>query len=639
MRIRLKTKLVLAITVLVVALVTALSSIYVAQIVRQRIASDLEMGSVVAHYILQGAEDAMEVDLSNAPNPAKERQQAAEVLQSDAGLNTVINSAVGYSRIIADAAIVDSSGKILFSNNPDEFGKPAEVREDFSTISKMSLWRQIRWIFDRRNRLAIYEIRLAPERPGMPFASIRVGIYVSVLKEDLKPQINRAIWFSGIAIFVSLVLAAALSNVALHPLATISARLDVLTAAHLGPSNAAQEQPHRRSTDEVGVVTSKIDRLGREIRDVKEVFSALKENLDQIMGNLQDGLILFTRDWRAVLVSASAEVFLGKPRGEVLGQQITEIFSNRTGVGREVLAAIAAHEAIAGREVETENRRRVQLSLDFIEERGERIGALITMRDAESVRQIENEIELSRRLAAIGRLTSGVAHEVKNPINAIVVHLEILRQKLASAPPAASGATQNDVTRHVDVIAAEIQRLDRVVQMLVDFTRPVELRLADVDLRKLLDDVVMLSSPDAERHNVSLVRDLPDEPLPVKIDADLVKQAVLNVVINGVQAMTGGGILTLRARRDERTGIVVDIEDDGPGIPPDIREKIFDLYFSTKKTGSGIGLAMTFRVMQLHNGSIDFDTGASGTTFHLRFPLLEAREPAAENAVRSEASA
>src|SRR6202008_3635875 len=116
--------------------------------------------------------------------------------------------------------------------------------------------------------------------------------------------------------------------------------------------------------------------------------------------------------------------------------------------------------------------RRTEVSLDFIEEGGEKIGALLTMRDAESVRKIENEIELSRRLAAIGRLTSGVAHEVKNPINAIVVHLEVLREKLQEIDP--------DTRRHVAVISSEIQRLDRVVQTLVDFTRPVELRLSDI---------------------------------------------------------------------------------------------------------------------------------------------------------------
>ena len=194
------------------------------------------------------------------------------------------------------------------------------------------------------------------------------------------------------------------------------------------------------------------------------------------MGALQDGLVLFTRDTRVVLVSASAERFIGRPRGEILGNVVENAFSDSNKLGNIVLDAFALQRPIPQREIELENGRRIQIALDFIAERGERIGALFTMRDAESVRRIENEIELSRRLAAIGRLTSGVAHEVKNPINAIVVHLELLREKMRTVDP--------DTRRHLDIIGREIQRLDRVVQTLVDFHRPVELRLADFDLRR-----------------------------------------------------------------------------------------------------------------------------------------------------------
>src|SRR5215831_2683055 len=217
-----------------------------------------------------------------------------------------------------------------------------------------------------------------------------------------------------------------------------------------------------------------------------------------MMANLQDGVMLFTSDFRAVLVSASAERFLGKPRSEMLGCTPAEIFSEDSALGRAILHAIREHQPAGGEEVEDEQGRHIQVSLDFIEERGERIGALLTLRDAESVHRIEDEIELSRRLAAIGRLTSGVAHEVKNPINAIVVHLEVLRQKMKEIDP--------DTRRHVDVIGSEIQRLDRVVQTLVDFTRPVELRLSDMDMRRLVDDVVMLASPAAEQHQVRVER-------------------------------------------------------------------------------------------------------------------------------------
>ena len=195
-----------------------------------------------------------------------------------------------------------------------------------------------------------------------------------------------------------------------------------------------------------------------------------------------------------MLVSASAERFIGRSREQILGKAVEEIFTDANKLGQIVLDAFALHQALPQREIELENGRRIQIGLDFIAERGERIGALLTMRDAESVRRIENEIELSRRLAAIGRLTSGVAHEVKNPINAIVVHLELLREKMREVDP--------NTSRHMDIIGNEIHRLDRVVQTLVDFNRPVELRLSSFDLRRLVEEVAMLAAPEAALQGV-----------------------------------------------------------------------------------------------------------------------------------------
>src|SRR2546430_5741824 len=195
------------------------------------------------------------------------------------------------------------------------------------------------------------------------------------------------------------------------------------------------------------------------------------------------------------------------------------------------------------REFELANGKRVQVSLDFIQqEGGEQIGALLTMRDAESVRKIEDEIEMSRRLSASGRLTRGVAHEVKNPINAIVLHLQLLQNKLQQIDP--------DTRRHMEIIGNEIYRLDRVVQILVDFTRPRDLHLEEIDLCHLLEDVTLLAAPEAEQHGVNINLEFPAEPLNVKVDTDFMKQAVLNIMLNGVQAMPSGGTLSVAARRD-----------------------------------------------------------------------------------------
>ena len=623
-RISLKTKLVLAITLMVVALVATLSSIYLSHLVRQRVEEVYQGAQFVGHQIFHATRQALEVDLNDTTADLSEpeglRKAIEEVLSTDPGLNSLLQSIVGYSPTIYDVAIVDAQGRALLHTDADKIGQLVPERDDFARVRNGSIHQQIEMVYGAPR---VFEIRIPLERDGKPFGTIRVGISTVFLKNTLQPQLTSALLFSGLAILVSLALAAGLSNLALKPLEAINRRLDLLTAGQPVPA----EKDSSRS-DEYGVVTTKIDRLGQQVRDVKEVFSALKENLDQIMANLEDGVMLFTRDWRAVLVSAAVERFLGKPRHDMLGHDVRQIFDENTRLGRRILDAFQLRQDVGVSEVETEEGRRVQVAVDFIEENGERIGALITLRDAESVRRIEDEIELSRRLAAIGRLTSGVAHEVKNPINAIVVHLEVLRQKLHEVDP--------DTRRHMDVISSEIQRLDRVVQTLVDFSRPVELRLADHDLRRIVEDVLMLAAPEAERLGVAFERNLPEEPLPVKVDADLVKQAVLNIVINGVQAMPHGGALSVAGGRNDSEAWI-EVRDQGGGIPPEIRDKIFNLYFTTKQAGTGIGLAMTYRVMQLHNGSVEFDSRpGEGARFRLHLPLAATHEqPPAELAAQS----
>ncbi len=607
-RIRLKTKLVLAISAMVFGLVATLSYLYISQFVRQRIVEAYSTGDFVGRQVRDAARDAVAVDLRNTDiDPAdteKIRGVIADSLQTDPGLNTLLQSIVGYSLIIYDAGIYDRQDRVLVHTDASLLDKVVHPREDFARVRDGNFFRQIAVVYGKPE---VYDIHLPIEREGKPFGDIRIGISTVFLKSELRPQLNRALTFSIVAVLVSFLLAAFLSNIALRPLEAIGRRLDQMTVT-------AGDLPETRDVgnDEYGAMT-KIDRLGREIRDVKEVFGALKENLDQIMGTLQDGLMLFTRDWRVVLVSASAERFIGVPRGEMLGKHVEEVFTDNSKLGRIVLDAYALHQPVPQREIEIEQGRRVQFALDFIEERGERIGALITMRDAESVRRIENEIELSRRLSAIGRLTSGVAHEVKNPINAIVVHLEILKNKLQEVAP--------DAQRHMNIIENEIRRLDRVVQTLVDFSRPVELRLAEVDLRKLAEEIALLAGPEAESRNVKVEFVALAPSLPVYVDADLLKQAILNIVINGVQAMPDGGMLKITARQ-VGSAALLEVRDQGSGIPKEIQDKIFNLYFTTKKAGSGIGLAMTYRVLQLHNGALEFETEqGKGTTFRLQLPL------------------
>ena len=219
---------------------------------------------------------------------------------------------------------------------------------------------------------------------------------------------------------------------------------------------------------------------------------------------------------------------------------------------------------------------------------------------------------MSRRLAALGRVSSGIAHEVKNPLNAMRIHLELLRMKTAEVP-----GTHD----HVQVLADQMRRLDEVVGGFLTFTRSEDLVIATVTARELFDEVLPVVSAEAGKTGVKVGVDAPDDVPAIAGDKTLLTQALLNLAINACHAMPRGGRLTLAARRKDDTHVQLMVEDTGTGIAPEHLEKIFNLYFTTKPEGSGIGLALVYRTIHLHDGDIDVQSvPGSGTIFTVTLP-------------------
>lgn len=620
---RLKTKLVLAITALVLLISGLLSMVYVSQLLHASVEQSWQTNHMIADQVKLTLQTALQTNLKDVtvdPNdPGQLHRLTDSAIRNSASLLAAMEAANRYSLTVFDVNIVDVNGKIVVSTVPNSNDKPFITRPNYQELVTANPFRLTREVSGKPR---VYDIIAPLERNGHPFLTVHVGVRTTFLRAVYGPYLEEAVTLMGFALGTALLAALLLSNLALRPLEQISLQLDYWTPPIEETESLDPDQPRQ---DTVVRVSHQIERIGQRMRNVEEVFSALKTNLDQILGNLQDGILLFTKDGRAVLVSEAARRFLQINREHMLGMQASEIFDRGTILGRTLREAFDARVALIEEEIRTENGRRIQASVDFIHDDYTRqgLGALVTLRDLESVQAIEFELELSRRMSAIGRLTSGVAHEVKNPINAIVVHLELLRNKLDGSAPSAG--------RHLEVIEAEIRRLDRVVQTLVDFSRPVELQLREQDLRDIVGDVLALSTDELSTRNVELVHEMPPRPVLVNVDSDLFKQAVLNVIQNGAQAMPEGGKLRVVLESDRKSATLC-IIDQGMGIPEEIREKIFDLYFTTKAEGSGIGLAMTYRILQLHHGSVELEsTVGSGTEFRFRLPVVLAdagRRPA-----------
>ncbi|MEA2936289.1 MAG: hypothetical protein QOD74_2935, partial [Variibacter sp.] len=379
-------------------------------------------------------------------------------------------------------------------------------------------------------------------------------------------------------------------------------------------------------------------------------------DLESVVDSLEDAVALFSPAGELIFSNAAMKALLPGPlvklpSSDPIRQLVERTLAGRRSTGPVSVSSSEMRALMSGSESDAtvapvdgaqdgapEKTDRLLMSHAIEDTGGRFLGAMLVSRNIGYLSQVHSTLNYSRKLAALGRLMAGVAHEVKNPLNAMTIHLELLKTKLASQSLAAAHAGDRTVTagalrlrpqadgaagvtKHVEVIAAEIRRLDEVVNGFLKFARPEELRLQPVHLRTLISDVATTAGPEAVRRNVIMKTECPDSLPDINADPGMLGQALLNLALNGCQAMPDGGTLKITCRAAARRSVQVDVEDTGVGIPPEHLSRIFDLYFTTKEKGSGIGLSMVYRIVQLHDGEVEVQSiPGRGTRFRLIFP-------------------
>lgn len=621
MRVSLKLKLTALMSLLVLALVVAASSIYVATFVRQTISNVQQIGNYVrdeTYSRMRAVVSATRIPpYINAKDAAEVRAYLQIRLSQDNGLRALLQSEVSNFPTIDYVAITTTHGFVLAHNAPSLIGQTLAPATPFSYLVHAGLARQLRLIYGPPQ---VYQVVLPLEIDQKPFCSVRIGVSTALLAgQALTPHLKAALEIAALVIILGTLTAGILSFRLLRPLETISQSVDRLARGEFS------EPVKIKREDEWGVLSSKLNLLGEQMRGEKAAYLQLRENTDRLFANLVDGLMLFDAEDRLALATPAAARFLGVPTDGLAYRPASEIFTGPGPLNRLLARAFQGRRPLAGVQVELpENSEtpRVAVTAHFVNQQTHPVAALITLRDASTRAQLQDHIGVAAKLAAVGRLTSGVAHEVKNPLNAMILQVEILRSKLAGHGDA--------VKPQLEVLSAEIRRLDRVVKTFLDFTRPLEINRNAVNVRELISEVFALAEPQARCNNVRLIYDQNGFVPELHADRDLFKQALLNLVLNGCQAMPHGGELRVHPRADSE-GMELEITDQGTGIPEEARNKIFSLFYTTKPGGSGIGLAMAFRIIQLHEGSIQFLTETNrGTTFRIFLPLAP-RELAARS--------
>ncbi len=603
MRLTLRAREVLAITVVVLLVAALLIGAQLASLARIALRAAVEEGELLARQLYH--QSSRVVAASPRPSPA--------LLGRDPGIRALLEGIVGYSHTVVYAAIVDPSGRVLAHSNPTFEGKSFPAHE---SLEHMKAWGTVRAVVSLLGEPRIFEERLPMRMGERPFGTVRVGVSTSLLRQELTDAAVRGLALGVGALVIAVAVGLGAGHVLLQSLRKIAQGMERLARGEYGATVELTRD------DELGELAARVNQLGERVQADQSHWQGEKARMEGILNSLEDAVIVLNGKREVVFCNQAAEGMLGRRLDTTVGQTLESLLTADDPLAQ--LVAELFEDGVERRNVAVKvpypdgHSRELAVSSYRILDGEQAGGGVLALRDLDPIRAVESLVTYSQKLAALGRLTSGVAHEVKNPLNAMRIHLELLKTRLAGGQP--------EVGENLDVIAHEIQRLDRVVQGFLSFVRPQELRLGPVDVNGLLSEVSRLMAPEAARAGARFALDLAPELPPVTGDAELLQRACTNLVTNAIQAMPEGGTLTLATRRGPDWAVEVRVSDEGAGIPQEDRDKIFRLYYTTKPNGSGIGLSLVYRIVQMHDGRIDVESATGrGTTMVLTLPLAPGR--------------
>jgi signal transduction histidine kinase len=597
-----KAKQVAGVTTLVVVIVAILSAYHLTTLARLSIEETALRGEMLTRAVFQRARQVV-------PAPGTDLREA---LRADGGVRSILESTMAYSSNVTYAAIVDVNGIAIVHGFPTLEGQPVPEQENLAALLEAGAVEQMKAIFSDRT----FEFRQEMLAGEEQFGSIRIGVSMILIRDELRDALRTAGGGILAALVISSLVAMGLAQWMLRPIHVIQSGL---TRLGRGELDVSLDLPGEEFRD-----------LGSSFEAVSAQLSAVREkplpsastDLESVMENLEDAVALFSPSGEVIFTNAAMKALL-EEHGD---HPAMRTLIDQTLAARKSIGPVPIRTDTVGENPEA-GPEHLLITHSIEDGSGRFIGAMLVARNLGYLSHVQSTLNYSRKLAALNRLMAGVAHEVKNPLNAMTIHLELLKQKLEAQQAISEGrlpkpvpAQSVDMYKHVNVISQEIRRLDEVLMGFLKFARPDELKLQPVQLSDLISDVVTTIGPEAEKFNVTVKVECPPTLPEINADPGMLRQAILNLAINACQAMPEGGTLRLACRATSRKLVEVDVEDTGVGIPPEHLSRIFDLYFTTKEKGSGIGLSMVYRIIQLHDGEVEVESTDSGTRFRLVFP-------------------
>jgi two-component system, NtrC family, sensor histidine kinase HydH len=348
---------------------------------------------------------------------------------------------------------------------------------------------------------------------------------------------------------------------------------------------------------------------------VDRTLERMKSYTENVVESMADGLISLDRGGRIVTLNRQAAEILGAGRERLEGRSIADLLGERI---EQILGPPEARALVRDRELEIRGGPggRIPLSLSAAplrDDAGRELGSVILIRDLRQIRELQEKVRRGERLASLGRLAAGVAHEIRNPLSSIRGFAQYFQKRF-------KGQTEEE--GYAAVMIREVDRLNRVITELLDFAGPKEPRREPHSIEEIAEHALKLLAPDIEAGKVAVVREYEPGLSPIPVDRDQVSQVFINILLNALQSMEEGGNIRIGLRRSAAPpGVEVRIADTGAGIPADDLQKVFEPFFSRKRKGTGLGLAIVHQIIAAHGGEIGVKSAAGkGTTFRIMLP-------------------
>jgi signal transduction histidine kinase len=623
MRLGIRAKQIAGVTAIVGMSVVLLSGLAAAMVSSIVMNESLSRGKLIALAIYQRARQVV---------PASEDPYNG--LRTDPGLQSILQSSI-YGDSVTGAWVLDREGVVVASSDQAMLGSRLPSSEDLAGVVAAGPIAQLKMIYSTDGRTL--EVRQPLILDDEPFGSIRVGISTLLMRSALTDWLYQTLLVAVGALIIAVVVAGVLAERLLRPIHVIRSGLTRLGRGEFG---VTLDLP---PGDEFGELGSFFNTVSQQLSADRSALAGQKAHLQVAVEHLEDAVALFNPSGELLFSNPAMQATLP---ADGIGRSVATLLPGGHPARTLIEETLASRQSRGPVQVSTEPDTELLLMTQMIEGTdGELVGVLLVARNVAYMSRVQSMLAYSRKLMALGRLTAGIAHEVKNPLNAMIIHLELLRTKIRSAaqaaapqphavaaaggttlglaepvvpalPPAAQSALE-----HVEVIESEIRRLDGVVQGFLKFTRPEDLRLAPVRVPELLAAIQSIVEPEAKKNGVKMTMECQTSLPAVNGDAGMLRQVFLNLAINACQAMPQGGSLRISCAPVSHHRVEVRVEDTGVGIAKEHLPKIFDLYFTTKDHGTGIGLSMVYRIVQLHDGDIEVEsTQGRGTTFRVLLP-------------------